>query len=133
MKLILITLVLIGTFSLGYAREEIKKIGTRSSEISTGMQDDWHIITIFYNKKPYTVSLKPGSKVDILRDYIGIKFHTSPDLLDVSISEMKEEHPTTRQRKIHREKRILTAEELNMPIDKFEATVFTVNVYEETS
>jgi|GEM_PF-2621972 len=108
------------------AREQITKIGTSKSEVKLGEHPDWDSITVFYKRKAYTVSIKPGSKVDILRDYIGALSQESPKDLAVNISVMEDTDSATRGRRIRKVKRTLTADELDKPIEEIGASVFTI-------
>lgn len=132
MRLLFIALTFIINIFPNYGRDEVQKVGTSKSEICSGLKDEWITAIIFFNKKSYQVSLKPGSKVDIMRDYMGIKTHKSPTNLDIYISEMKETNPSTRARKIKREVVKLSDSELQNNIEDFEASIFTVKLREMT-
>lgn len=131
MRLLFIAITFIINIFPNYGRDEVQKVGTSKSEICTGLKDDWITAIIFFDKKSYQVSLKPGSKVDIMRDYMGIKMHESPTNLDVYISKMNEINPATRARKIKKEIVKLSDLELQNNIEDFQASIFTVKLREE--
>lgn len=132
MKLLLFPLI---AFTLGIspinAREKITKIGTSTSELQSGKYPDWENITVFYKRKAYNLSIKPGSKVDIIRDYIGTLFHEDPDTLEITISVMDETGSATREHRVSKRTKVLTEDELDEAIESIEVSVFTVKKVEE--
>ncbi|MCP5322760.1 MAG: hypothetical protein H6492_01980 [Candidatus Paracaedibacteraceae bacterium] len=131
MKLLLIAITFIINIFPHYGRDKVQKVGTDKSEICSGIKSDWITAIIFFNKKTHRVSLKPGSKVDIIRDYMGIRMHKIPTNLDIYVSEMKETDLSTRARKIRRTIKKLSDADLQNNIEDFEASIFTVKLHEE--
>lgn len=135
MKLLCIFIALVLGANTTCAREKITKIGTATSEVRAGEFSEWFAVTVFYNKKAHLLSIKPGSKVDILRDYIGAISREDPQKLIITVSSIEDTDgdadSAIRDRRINRRIRTLTATELNKTIEETEASVFTIKKLEE--
>lgn len=126
MKLIY-SLLLAFVLPLTYAETPAEKAKYAAElGISTDEKDSWISLTIFFNKKPFHIYMKPSAQLVNIVEYVASVNGGEPSKFQLSVSNSIERNAKTRKRTIRIEKHVLSAAELAESVKSYGKTVFTV-------